>query len=189
MDIREHSLALISVVIGLGLTSLLGCFNRLMRRRRELRWNALPLTWAFIALLMVLNYWWGIYLGQVAAMAVPNVGTFMLALAFPILLYLICAAALPDVHALRVHHGDLLAVYFAESRYFFTLIVLYVIATGWATAVHAGSFHWNEHMWMRLAIVCFCLPLPWTRRLLLHWSAAAVMLAIMVYVLFEAALH
>ncbi len=56
MDIREHSLALISVVVGLGLTSLLGGFSRLMHRRREVRWNALPLAWALVVLLLVNNY-------------------------------------------------------------------------------------------------------------------------------------
>lgn len=186
MDIREHSLALISVVIGLGLTSLLGGFNRLMRRRREFRWNALPLVWALVVLLLVNNYWWGLYLGAVAV-AASNVDMFLLGLLFPILLYLICAAVLPDARALR--ERDLLAAYFSESRYFFALITLYVFVTGWATAAHAGAFHWNEHMWLRLVIISLCFPLMWTRKILLHWLAAIGMLAIMAYVLFEMVLH
>ena len=186
MDIREHSLALISVVIGLGLTSLLGGFNRLMRRRRELRWDALPLVWALVVLLLVNNYWWGLYLGAVAV-AASNVDMFLLGLLFPILLYLICAAALPDARALR--SGDLLAAYFAESRYFFVLIILYVLATGWGTAAHTGAFQWNEHMWLRLAIPGLCLPLLWTHRLWLHWLATVVVLAIMTRVLFEMVLY
>ncbi|HEX6614173.1 MAG TPA: hypothetical protein VF022_09950, partial [Rhodanobacteraceae bacterium] len=186
MDIREHSLALISVVIGLGLTSLLGGFSRLMRRRREVRWDALPLAWALIVLLLVNNYWWGLYLGAVAV-AASNVDMFLLGLLFPILLYLICAAALPDTRASR--GGGLLAAYFAESRYFFALIVLYVFLTGWGTAAHAGGFHFNEHMWLRLVIIGLCLPLMWTRKLLLHWLAAIVVLAIMLRVLFEMVLH
>lgn len=187
MDIRAHSLALISVVVGLGLTSLLGSFNRLIRKRREIHWDALPLIWALTALLLVNNYWWGLYLGEVAAAAPSNVDVFLLGLLGPILLYLICAAALPDTRALR--GGDLLAAYFAESRYFFALLILYVFATGWATAAHAGGFQWNEHMWMRLAIIGLCLPLMWTRKLALHWLATVVVLAIMVRVLFEMALH
>ena len=186
MDIREHSLALISVVIGLGLTSLLGGFNRLMRRRREIRWDALPLAWALIVLLLVNNYWWGLYLGAVSV-AASNVDMFLLGLLFPILLYLVCAAALPDARALRGR--DLLAAYFAESRYFFALIVLYVFLTGWATAAHAGAFEWNEHMWLRVVIIGVCLPLTWTRALAIHWLAAVVVLAIMLRVLFEMVLH
>ena len=187
MDLRGYSIALISVIVGLGLTSLLGSFNRLMRRRRDIRWDALPLVWALIALLLINNYWWGIYLGQTAAMAPSNADAFLLGLVFPILLYLICAAALPDARALR--GGDLLASYFAESRYFFALIILYVFGTGWGTAAHAGAFHWNEHMWMRLVIIVLCVPLIWTRKRLFHWLAAIAVLAIMLYVLREAVLH
>jgi hypothetical protein len=187
MDIRQHSVALISVVIGLGLTSLLGNFNRLMRRRSEIHWDALPLAWALIALMLVNNFWWGIYLGLVAATAAANVGDFVLSLLYPVLLYLICAAALPDARLLR--GGDLRAAYFAESRYFFILIVLYVIATGVGTVAHASVFQMNEHMWMRLAIIGTCAPLIWTRAPWLHWLAAVVVAAIMVFVLFEMALR
>lgn len=188
MDIREHSVALISVVIGLGLTSLLGNFNRLMRRRGEIRWDALPLAWALIALMLVNNYWWGVYLGMVASTAVANVGDFALSLLYPILLYLICAAALPDARLLR-DGRDLLKAYFAESRYFFILIVLYVFATGAGTAMHAGEFQMNEHMWLRLIFISVCAPLIWTRKPWLHWLAAAVVSAIMLFVLFEMALR
>lgn len=186
MDIREHSVALISVVIGLGLTSLLGNFNRLMRRRGEIRWDALPLAWALIALMLVNNYWWGVYLGMVTSMAAANVGDFVLSLLYPILLYLICAAALPDARALQGR--DLRAAYFAESRYFFILIVLYVFATGVGTAVHAGAFQMNKNMWLRLIFIGACAPLIWTRKPWLHWLAAAVVAAIMLFVLFEMAL-
>ena len=77
MDIREHSVALLSVVIGLGLTSLLGNFNRLMRRRGEIRWVALPLLWALIVLMLVNNYWWVVYLGMVTSTTAANVGDFV----------------------------------------------------------------------------------------------------------------
>jgi len=187
MDIREHSVALISVVIGLGLTSLLGNFNRLMRRRGELRWDALPLAWALITLMLVNNYWWGVYLGMVTSTAAANVGDFALSLLYPILLYLICAAALPDARLLR-GGGDLRAAYFAESRYFFILIVFYVFATAVGTTAHAGAFQMNEHMWLRLIFIGACAPLIWTRKPWLHWLAAVVVTAIMLFVLFEMAL-
>lgn len=187
MDLRSYSVALISVIVGLGLTSLLGAFNRLMRRRREICWNALPLAWALIALLLIINYWWGIYLGAVAATTPSSAYTFLLSLSAPILLYLICAAALPDPRVLRT--DDLLAAYFAESRYFFALVLLYIVLTGVGTALHDGAFKLNPHMWMRFAIIGVCIPLLWTRRVWLHWLAAGVVLTIITCVLFETALH
>lgn len=187
LDIREHSVALISVIIGLGLAKLLGGFNRLMRSRQEIRWNALPLAWALIALLLVNNYWWGLYLGEVTETAASNADTFLLGLVLPILLYLICAAVLPDVHALRSR--DLLSAYFAESRYFFILIVLYIFATGLDTAVHVGAFHMNKNMWLRLVIIGTCVPLIWIRKPTFHWFTAVVVLATIAYALFEMTLR
>jgi hypothetical protein len=187
MDIHEHSIALISVVIGLGLTSLLGSFNRLVRQRREVHWDALPLAWALIALLLVNNYWWGVYLGMVTATSAANVGTFVANLVYPILLFLICAAALPDARATQ--DRDLRAAYFDESRYFFILVVCYVLATAVGTAVHVGAFRWNEHMWLRLVLISVCAPLIWTRKPWLHWLAAVVVSAIMLFVSFEMALR
>jgi hypothetical protein len=45
MEIREHSITLVSVIVGLGLTELLANLNRLVRMRAEVRWHALPLVW------------------------------------------------------------------------------------------------------------------------------------------------
>jgi hypothetical protein len=45
MDIREHSITLVSVIVGLGLTELLANLNRLVRSRRDVCWHALPLVW------------------------------------------------------------------------------------------------------------------------------------------------
>jgi hypothetical protein len=44
MEIREHSITLVSVIVGL-LTELLASLNRLVRMRTEVRWHALPLVW------------------------------------------------------------------------------------------------------------------------------------------------
>ena len=60
MNISEHSVALISVIVGLGLTNLLGNLNRLIHARRKVRWDVLQLLWALIALFLVDNYWWGL---------------------------------------------------------------------------------------------------------------------------------
>lgn len=78
---------------------------------------------------------------------------------------------------------------FAESRDFFALIVLYILATARAPPPHAGTFQRNEHMWMRLIVIGLCAPLIWTRKRLFHWLAAIVVLAIMPYVSSEAVLH
>jgi hypothetical protein len=187
MGLREHSIALISVVVGLGLADLLGNFNRLMRFRREVRWDALSLAWALIAVLLVNNYWWGLYAGNVAATSASSAGTFLVGLSLPVMLYLICAAALPNA---RTASGrDMRQCYLAESRYFFALVLLYILATLVQTVVVSGAFRLTVPMSERLAIIAALLPLLWVRRAGYHWFAALVVLGVIADRLFEQALR
>ena len=110
-------LTLISIVVGLGLTELLLTFYQLVRARRRVTWDALPLAWAALILIAAVNFWWGIR----ALMAHAGgwlTATFMLAMISPIFLFLACAAALP-----RIEPGerlDMKAAY-AEERTAFLL--------------------------------------------------------------------
>jgi len=187
MGLREHSIALISVIVGLGLTDLLGNFNRLMRFRREVRWDALSLAWALIAVLLVNNYWWGMYQGYVAATSASSAGTFLLGLSLPVMLYLICAAALPNA---RTAAGrDMRQCYLAESRYFFALVLLYIVATLAQTVIVNGAFRLTLPMAERLAIIGVLVPLLWVKRVGYHWFASLAVLAVIADRLFEQALH
>ena len=63
MDITEHSLTLISIIVGIGLTEMLGNLHRLIRNRRRVTWDWLPVTWAAQKLL------WGQKLSPISASA------------------------------------------------------------------------------------------------------------------------
>lgn len=113
-------LTLISIVVGLGLTELLLAFSQLVRARRRVSWDPLPLAWALVVLFAAVNFWWGIR----ALMSQASdwlTGTFMLAMISPVFLFLASAAALP-----RIEPGerlDMKAAY-AEQRAAFLLFLL-----------------------------------------------------------------
>lgn len=176
MDIREHSITLVSVIVGLGLTELLSNLNALIRSR-DVRWYALPLAWAAVCLILVVNLWWGIYLGAIGIATPSNAGAFLLYLVVPVLLYLMCSAALPTVDkSLAV---DLRASYYASSRYFSALLFAYVAAT-MLQAYLAGSGQWTTLATvMRAGILLVLLPLVWVRRPWYHWLAAVFMLVVL----------
>ena len=176
MDIREHSITLVSVIVGLGLTELLSNLNALIRSR-DVRWYALPLAWAAVCLILVVNLWWGIYLGAIGIATPSNAGAFLLYLVVPVLLYLMCSAALPAVDkSLAV---DLRASYYASSRYFSALLVAYVAAT-MLQAYLAGNAQWTTLATvMRAGILLVLLPLVWVRRPWYHWLAAVFMLLVL----------
>lgn len=187
MGLREHSITLISVIVGLGLTELLGNFNHLMSVRREVRWDALSLAWTFLAVLLVTNYWWGMYQGSVSATSASTAATFLIDLSLPVLLYMICAAALPSARTMAGH--EMRASYLAESNYFFALVLLYLVATLVEAVVITGAFRLTVAMWERLAIIAVLAPLLGRRHIAYHWFAALVILSVLVLRLFEQVLH
>ena len=76
-------LTLISIVVGLGLTELLLTFYRLVQARRRVTWDPLPLAWALLILVAVVNYWWGIRASMAGASGLTT-GEFMLVMMSPI---------------------------------------------------------------------------------------------------------
>jgi hypothetical protein len=177
MDVREHSVTLVSVIVGLGLTELLGNLNRLIRARHEVRWHPLPLLWAVTCLVLVVNLWWGIYLGAIGIANPSSAGEFLLYLAVPVLLYLVCAAALPDMRAGPV---DLRSEYFEGSGYFSLLLVAYIATTLLQAWLAVGRLEWSPvSTSMRLGVIAVLLPLVWVRWPWYHWFAVAFMLGIL----------
>ena len=178
MDIRDHSITLVSVIVGLGLTELLASLNGLVRSRNAVHWYALPLAWAAVCLILVVNLWWGIYLGAIGIATPSNAGAFLLYLIVPVLLYLVCSAALPDVRGPAA--VDLRASYYASSRYFSGLLLAYVAAAMLQAYLARGSVEWTTMtIVLRVGILVVLLPLVWVRQPWYHWIAAGFMLVVL----------
>jgi hypothetical protein len=178
MDIREHSITLVSVIVGLGLADLLANLNRLVRSRREVRWHALPLIWAAVCLVLVVNLWWGIYLGAIGLATPSNAGEFLLYLGVPVLLYMVCSSVLPEPGP--TSGLDLRSAYFDGSRYFSGLLLAYVTAAMLQGYLAVGHVEWSAFSSaLRIGILVLLLPLLWVRRPWYHWFAATFMLAIL----------
>jgi hypothetical protein len=115
-------LTLITIVVGFGLTELLLRFERLFSARRRVSWDALPLIWAVLILIAVVNYWWGIRAFLAHANGWPT-GLFMSVMIAPIFLYLACAAALPRIEAAAAM--NMKAVYAEERTAFLFFFLAY----------------------------------------------------------------
>ncbi len=91
-------LTLVSIIVGLGLTELLLTFYRLVQARCRVTWDALPLAWALLILIAVVNFWWGIR-AIMAGASGWTTGEFMLVMISPVFIFLACAAALPKIES------------------------------------------------------------------------------------------
>ena len=133
MDKSAYIHGLLSVMVGLGLSSMLQSFHRLLRLGKRVRWHWIPVSWAVLALLMVVQSWWA-YFSIVTDPVWTNLFAFLLPLLVFIVLFMISASVLPDAKSLpETGPVDLAAMHFTQRRYFFTLwatlMVLAVLVT------------------------------------------------------------
>ena len=119
----EYILPLVSVIVGLAVADLAVSLQRLLRARRHVRWDWLPLATALLAVLALLEVWWIFYASQEADFF-TTLGGFLPLAAQLVLLFLLNAAALPD--AVPTEGIDLRAFYNANGSYFWTLYAVYV---------------------------------------------------------------
>lgn len=95
MSQLEYLIALISIIIGLGLTDLARSLRDLIRPGRPVRWHWLPLTWTAIVFMLVVQLWWNSFEVLQRDLFADAVAFLPFLLMF-LVLYLACSFALPD---------------------------------------------------------------------------------------------
>jgi hypothetical protein len=179
MDIAtNHSITLISIVVGLGLTELLGNLYRLVRDRKRVAWDALPLAWFAFVLLFVLNYWWALTLGFAGSQRFTSVAEFGLLLAPPLLLYFVCSTVLPRFDA--GEPLDMRAAYQNERRVLFLSLALYQIAV-WFAQILIRGFVWDTPALLRTTILLLFLSALFTKSRRWDWVVVTLSLALVIY--------
>jgi hypothetical protein len=118
--VNEGALIFASIIVGVAVTDLLTSFHRLLRARRQVRWDIIPLWTALTVLLTLVQVWWGLAGGEDPA---TTIRAFVPSLAALIILFLLAAAALPD--DVGPEGVDLRAFYSEQQR---TIWVLYAAA-------------------------------------------------------------
>ena len=140
MDFSSYLRVLLSVWVGLGLGQLVQALNRLARFKGVVKWDWLPATWAALAFLMFVQTWWA-YFTLLQAPLWINLFAFLLPLSVFVILYLICASALPDVT--KLPEGavvDLRAHYLDQHRYFFGLWAVLLLLAVLISSLARGGF-------------------------------------------------
>jgi hypothetical protein len=164
-------LTLVSIVVGLGLTELLLTFYRLVQARRRVKWDPLPLAWALLVLVAVVNYWWGIR-AVTAGASGWTAGGFMLAMISPVFIFLACAAALPKAEA--GEPLDMKAAY-AEERTAFLLFFLAYQGGNWLIDFVVMPMSSATIIYVHRTLVCLALVVALiARSRRWDWAALAV---------------
>jgi len=153
MSQLEYLIALISIIVGLGITDLAQSVRELVRPSRAVDWHYLPVLWVGNVVLILLQFWWASFnLLQDPAFGRPLV--FLPYLLTFVGLYLACAFALPDLDwNQKESRGqsparggrdplDLEAFYFSTDHrtwFFGTLIALVLLGQVFTVATYVLS--------------------------------------------------
>ncbi|HEX6590131.1 MAG TPA: hypothetical protein VF039_14090 [Longimicrobiales bacterium] len=139
MDHAAYIRGLLSVLVGLSLSTLLQAVHRLLRVAPRVKWSWIPIVWTLISILMVVQSWWAYFTIHQSPIWL-NLFAFLLPLSVFVVLFLICASVLPDAKAIPdTGTVDLEALYFAQRRYFFGLwgvLLVQAIVVSWIAAGH-----------------------------------------------------
>ncbi|HET7230236.1 MAG TPA: hypothetical protein VFJ16_09550 [Longimicrobium sp.] len=120
----EYVLPMVSILIGLAVGDLSLSLHRLLRARRHVRWDWLPLAAALLVLLLILEFWWAFY-GMGRAEVWTRYWGFLILGAALINIFLLASAALPDT--IPDDGLDLAAYYHENRRYFWVLFALFTV--------------------------------------------------------------
>jgi hypothetical protein len=141
LDAFEYAMGLFSVVIGLAVTDVATSFHRLMRSRRDVRWDSLTLAAAVYTLCMAVYMWFDIW-GVRRIEATRHFFFYLALVAQLFVLFLAAAASLPDDAPEQL---DLKAYYAGNRAYFWWLMALF------QTGYTAFGVYFVGDDWLRLA--------------------------------------
>jgi len=120
----EYLAVLISIVLGLGITQLLGGFGRWLEQRDTFRAYAPSILWAAILLVLHVQTWWSMF--SLRHHPSWSFLQFGVVLGQPIILFLLTTLVLPSATSPR---PDLRANFFAQRTWFFGLITVLLLVS------------------------------------------------------------
>ena len=94
MTVFEYLAVLFSIIIGLGITHLLGGIGRLIRRPERYKVYWVHLVWTFSTFLYLLLFWWMEF--KMSSIEEWTLPIFLFLVLYAVLLYLLCVVLFPS---------------------------------------------------------------------------------------------
>ena len=186
MDITNHSITLISIIVGIGLTEMFGNLHRLIRNRTQVTWDWLPVAWSAVLLVLVVNYWWAIYQGIIGVDRLGSAAELGLILVQPIVLFLLMASVLPNFGTTRKWD---LGRYYDENRrtFIFTFVLHQCVTT--VVGLTVGTMGWNAGTLVRATILLLLVLALTINKRRFDWIVVLGILVALIYRLTTQVVH
>ena len=123
-DEFNYLITFISVLVGLGMTNLLHSLHLILKARKLITWNWVPLAWAFIAFESLIIMWFNLKI-ELTSFYSESVLGLLLFLAPTVCHLLFVMAVLPD--ETPQEKLDLKSWYFDQTKYLFSLTSIMMV--------------------------------------------------------------
>ena len=180
MEIGGYWATFVSIIMGLGLADLLMNFHRLLHERKRVDWDALPLVWAAITFLWIINYWWAVAANFDRWQDTSVVLEYAFRATAPINLFLLAASLLP--RAMPAEGRLDMRAEWRKARGLFLVLAVIHHSLAWINVtLVSGALVWNFVTLVRgvtLAALLLALVLKDRR---MDWAAALAILIVLVW--------
>jgi len=123
MDIYLHVRVLFSMILGLGVSRLLGGVARIVQHPKEYKVYWVHLVWSLFLFLYLLHFWWWEFrLHKIDPWTFP---VYLLIALYALLLYLLCALLFPDEMA---DYDGFRGYFYSRRRWIFAFMCLLFLA-------------------------------------------------------------
>lgn len=149
MNTGEYLSVLVSIVVGLGLSHLLGSVGKLLSRRHRVRVYAPAVCGSAVVFLAHVQFWWGSF--DFGERIESNFFAFLVFLLTPILLYLMAVLALPELDQDESGVVSLRDHYYEARPWLYGLGSLVPVVTAVRNIVFQDEGLWNQDRPFELA--------------------------------------
>ena len=138
IDVFNHLVALISIILSLGIANLVAFVATLVHRQKKVRLDAPQLLWAATIFLSQIEFWLSVY--PFRTLSAPDVPTILFVILVPVLHYLQAVLVVPEyqpgaVMDLRRHHEENFREYIGVGVLLSLLTMAYL---AWMMGKHPG---------------------------------------------------
>lgn len=161
MNQFEYLIPFVGIIYALSATDLLVSTHRLIIERKQVRFHLVPIIWAIVAFLVIINAWWG-FLQINEKIKLDNAGQLFLLSLLPLVVFLIASLSLP--HKIE-KNMDLWAYFDAHKVPFYLCHCVYMVLIPLILGNFADSLNF-EQVTKNAVLAALFFALMWLR----HWG-------------------
>ena len=176
----EYLIPFVGIIYALAATDLLVSAHRIIIERERIAFHPVPIIWAMIAFLLVINAWWGFFEVN-ENIKLNNAGQLFLLSLLPMIIFLISALSLP--HTINKEFS--MWEYYERNRVpLFASHIIYLILIPVVMGVVSDVVNTQQTI-RNLAFILVFASLMWIKHWVWHLLVGVVFMSVIIMSLFK----